>query len=439
MRLKLIAPQYNLQGKKVKEAFPNLTLAYLAALTPSEWEVLVIDENHDEIDFNETVDIVGISTYTYLANRAYAIADEYQRRGITVVLGGIHPTVMQEEALEHVDAIVVGEAELIWRNLLADFEAGCLKRIYENKHPCALENLPLPRFDHFDLSNYFNVFPLFVTRGCPYGNCDYCSISLAYGKGYRKRPVDDVINEISIVKEKFMSQKPSLSMPDLVFFVDDNVWGDINYAKELFNKLVPLNIGWFSQGSITPCYDDELLKLAAESGCQLMLLGLETLHPGNLPEINKSFPDPAVYEEAVARLHRLDIGVQGSFMLGLPKDDLDTFDRIYDFAERNEIEYPNLFILTPFPGTVLYDNMDKKGEVLSKDWCRYDFRNLLFEPKVMTRKEFKTAFVELNRKIFSIDCIKSRLKNNKHFWIEHSNTFRHKFFYNHDWSAWINE
>jgi len=439
MRLKLIAPQYVLQGKKVKEVFPHLTLAYLAALTPPEWEVTVIDENHEEIDFDEVVDIVGISIYTYLANRAYAIADEYRRRGVTVVLGGIHPTVMREEASQHADAVVVGEAESIWTDLLADFKAGSLKRIYRNHHPCDLTNLPTPRFDLFDLSNYFNVFPLFVTRGCPYGDCNYCSISLTAGKGYRKRPISEVINEVTIVKERFMSQKPSATMPDLIFFVDDNIWGDVSYAKELFRGLIPFHIGWFSQGSILPCHDEELLKLAAESGCQLMLLGLETLHPGNLSAINKSFPDPSFYEEAIARLHQLHIGIQGSFMLGLPEDDVNTFDSIYDFSVRNEIEYPNLFILTPFPGTLLYNSLESEGKVLSKEWCRYDFRNLLFEPVRITRKKFKEAFIELNRRIFSTECIEHRLKNCKHFWIEHSNTFRHKYFYHHDWNAWINE
>ena len=225
----------------------------------------------------------------------------------------------------------------------------------------------------------------------------------------------------------------------IFFFIDDNIWIDIEYAKELFRRLIPLQIGWISQGSIGFCEDKELLDLAAESGCQSMESGFETLHPGNLLEVNKGSADLSRYSEMVANLHQVGISVQGTFMVGLPHDDLDTLGDIYEFVVENEIEYPNIFISTPFPGTAYYKKLDNENKIFSKDWSRYDFRHLVFEPVKMTPMEFKQAYLDLNRKIFSIECIEKRVKNCNYFWVEHVNKGKNKLFYDNDWSGWVNE
>jgi len=435
MRLKLIAPQYAEGREKLKDVFPHMALAYLAGLTPPEWEIVIHNEGQGSVDFDQPADVVGISCYTYLAPRAYLIANEYRRRGIPVVMGGIHPSTMTEEALPHADAVVVGEAELVWREVLDDAKKGTLKRIYRAPHLCDLTHLPTPRFDLFNLSEYLNAFTMFTTRGCPF-NCSYCSISLLYGKTYRKRPIEEVIREARFIKEAYMSKS---SFPGLFFFIDDNIWIDIEYAKELFRRLIPLTISWISQGSISFCDDRELLELAAKSGCQSIECGFETLHPGNLVEVNKGGVDLSRYAEMVKNLHRVGISVQGTFMVGMTHDEVSSLENIFEFVTDNKIEYPNIFISTPFPGTEYYKRLDNENRILSKDWSKYDFRHLVFKPHKMTPKGFKQAYLELNRKIFSKECIEQRVGNCNHFWMEHVNRGKHKLFYDNDWSEWLNE
>ena len=437
MRIKLIMPKYSgwSSGSGRKRLFPNLTLAYLAALTPQDWEVVLHDECEGLVDFDEPVDLVGISTRTYLAPRAFAIAKEYRKRNIPVVMGGIHPTVLPEETLRYADTIVVGEAELVWDKLLKDFRQGNLKKIYKADHLSDLENLTAPRYDLLDLNGYLNVISLFTTRGCPF-NCSYCSVSLAYGKKYRKRSIDEVIDEIIQLKENYEFQ---YSMPTIYNFADDNIWENTSYAKELFKKLVPLKIMWLSQGSVTPCMDRKLLELAAESGCQAIEIGFETLHPGNLLEINKHHNKPNTYYKAVNELHSVGISVIGSFMLGLPKDDFTTFETIYQFVNENNVELPSFAVVTPFPGTRLFEKLDSQNKLLSKDWSRYDFINLLFEPQNMTREEFKENYIALHKRVFSEDCIERRLKNCGQFFLAALNHSRNRFFNERDFKEWIYE
>ena len=231
-----------------------LALPYVASLVPPNIHVSIVDENVDEIDFDRPVDLVGISALTMTAPRAYEISALFRERGTPVVLGGTHPTVMPEEASQHADAIVVGEAEGVWPQLLEDFQQGRMKRLYQRNGPCSLEALPHPRWDLMNRSAYFTTNVVQATRGCPY-NCEFCSVSSVFGHKYRCRPVEDVINEIATLDGKLMG------------FVDADITGKPSYAKELFRALIPYKKIWAGDAGMRVAEDDELLRLAAQSGC----------------------------------------------------------------------------------------------------------------------------------------------------------------------------
>jgi len=417
---------------------PTYTLPYLAGLTPPDWEVTLHDEIEGEVNFDEPVDLVGISAFTCLAPRAYAIADAYRKRGVTVVIGGIHPTALPEEALQHADAVVVGEAEPVWEKLLNDFRKNSLKKIYKAERLCNLKKLPPARFDLLNPKIYtLNTVLTFTTRGCPY-HCEYCSISIAHGPKYRKRPIDEVVEEIIFLKEKYLSGK---DVGVDFIFADDNIWGDVQYFKDLFRELIPLKITWVAQASVDPCSDDELIELAIESGCKSLQIGFETIDPGNLREINKCHNKPFLYREVINKIHCAGLPIIGGFMVGFYNDTLDTFREIEKFIDENRIELPSLAIPSPFPGTKLHERLEREKKIFSKDWSRYDFTDLVFEPYNMSRQELKKTYVDVHRRMFSEECIERRMEQFKeqHPWLLMINYNKSKYFYETDYTEWINE
>ena len=255
VKLELIVPatQENIR-KRRKTIIPPLGLAMVAALTPPEVEVSLTDENVTVIDFQKETDLVGITALTVTALRAYEIADKFRAKGAKVVLGGIHPSALPEEASQHADAVVIGEAEGIWPNLIEDFKANKLQRVYKQVKRPSLLNLPIPRRDLFAEGAYYITNTLSTTRGCPYA-CSFCSVTSFFGHTYRCRPVEEVLKEIETLNQR-----------KLIGFVDDNVVGNPKFAKELFRALIPYKVKWGAQASVTIARDDELLKLAAASG-----------------------------------------------------------------------------------------------------------------------------------------------------------------------------
>jgi radical SAM superfamily enzyme YgiQ (UPF0313 family) len=257
MRLGLIAPATPGHSKRKKALLPPLGLAMVAAVTPPDIEITLIDENVTVIDFEEHFDLVGITVLTVTAPRAYEIADAYRGRRVKVVLGGIHPSVLPEEAGHHADTKVIGEAEGVWPALIEDFRENKLKTVYQHSERPALVGLPLPRRDLFARHGYQFRNTLSTTRGCPY-SCAFCTVTSFFGHTYRNRPVAEIRREIeSLGKSKF------------IVFLDDNIVGNPRFAKELFRALIPYNIKWVAQASVTIAKDEELLKLAADSGCQI--------------------------------------------------------------------------------------------------------------------------------------------------------------------------
>ncbi|MEE8372333.1 MAG: radical SAM protein, partial [Dehalococcoidia bacterium] len=359
--------------KRRKVLAPPLGLAMVAALTPPEVDVSLVDENITPIDFYEEPDLVGITAMTITAQRAYEIADTFRARGVKVVLGGIHPSVMEEEASRHSDAVVIGEAEGIWPGLIEDFKAQKLQRVYRQPERPSLLGLPVPRRDLFTPGAYVARHTVSTSRGCPY-SCSFCSVTSFFGHTYRCRPVEEVITEVEALEDR-----------RFVFFVDDNIVGNPKFAKELFRALIPYKIKWIGQASVTIARDDELLRLAAASGCIYLAIGFESLTAASLAAVGKKINVADEYENVVKKIHSHGIAVHGLFIVGLDEDDEGIFQRTVRFSQRVRLESAQFAWPVPYPGTALHESLDKAGRILTKDWSQYD-SNVVFEPNKMSRE-----------------------------------------------------
>ena len=385
MKIRLIDPAYDHpymshSQKVIKRIwFARLTLTTLAALTPPDIEVKITDENLEPVDFEEEVDLVGVTGMVMHASRAYEIARRFRQRGIPVVMGGPHASSLPNEAKEHVDTVVIGEAENVWKGLIEDFQKGCLKPFYQADTFCSMEKLPFPRLDLLRKDAYMTINCVQTTRGCPH-QCDFCHVTHFFGKTYRCRPVDEVVEEVKRLEGDFL------------VFIDDNIAGNRRYAKELFTRLKPLKKQWASQASMTLTRDPELLRLAAESGCVSLFIGVESLSPENLKDVNKSFNQAHQLEGAMKALHDHDIMVLAGFIFGLDHDDEGVFERTLRFCERNRIELPTFFLLTPLPGTPVFQRMEAERRLLHKDWSKYNGATVVFRPKLMTEETLQHGF-----------------------------------------------
>lgn len=398
MKLHLIIPKWpgNSLWGQIYFRFPYLAVTTLAALTGDGWEVSIIDENVEPINFSHPPDLAAISIMTPLATRGYEIADMYRKRGIPVVIGGIHATTMKDEAKHHADSVVTGEAEETWPLVLSDFLKGTLQPLYEPPHFHSLVHLPLPRRHLLNRKKYFFTNTIQTTRGCPF-DCDFCSVTSFYGRTYRVRPVDEVINEINHMEKGFL------------FFVDDNIVGKPAYAKELFRALIPRKIKWFSQASLSIVKDRELLTLARDSGCMGLFIGFESLSQENLKAMGKSMNRAAEYRNAIEMLHDHGIGIQGSFIFGTDYDDKTVFSDVLRFIERTRLEAALFSILTPYPGTRIYETMVRENRIIDTNWKHYDMNHVVFKPKNMTPRELQEGFSWAYRRLYSFRSIMKRL------------------------------
>jgi radical SAM superfamily enzyme YgiQ (UPF0313 family) len=378
-----------------KALFPPLALPLLAALAPEEVEVRLVDEAVERVDLAEDADLVGISAMTAQAPRAYQIADAFRARGAKVVLGGMHPSARPEEAAEHADAVVIGEAETVWPRVIEDAKSGRLKRLYKCEERPDLTDLPIPRRSLLKEDAYVSTGVVQATRGCPHA-CSFCSVSSFFGRTYRFRPVEKVVAEVADLRDR------------LVFFVDDNIMAAPAYAKRLFEGLTGLGKQWFGQSSLTMLKDGSLLRLAARSGCKGLFVGLESLSQTNLATWGKTFNVAASYREAVRRLHDFGIGVIGSFMFGADEDDADVFERTVEFVERAHLDAAQFSILTPLPGTRLYQQMEQEGRLLERDWAKYDGGHVVFRPLRMRVEEIERGFRWVLGRVYSVPGIVRR-------------------------------
>lgn len=397
MKITLIAPAWRDSiWEEEKSIFPPLNLAMVAALTPQDIEVDIVDESRVAIDFDREVDLVGISAMTAIVPRAYEIGDQFRRRGVRVVLGGMHPSALPEEAIEHADAVVIGEAEGSWPRLIEDLRGGKLAQFYQNEQRPPLENMVIPKREMFTEDSYHCRNTVQTTRGCPHA-CTFCAVTRFFGRTYRFRPVQEIINEVKGLAGQ------------VVAFVDDNIVGNPNFAKKLFQALIPLKIKWFSQGSVSMASDAELLKLARDSGCVGMFVGFESLTPGNLKEVGKSVNDVSKYKESIDKLHDHGIAIEGAFVFGFDHDDPSVFERTVRFAQDTRLEMAQFGILTPFPGTPLYEKLDAEGRIIERDWSKYNIGNVVFQPKQMSRQTLQDGYNWAWREFYSYRSILSRL------------------------------
>ena len=398
MKLLMVAPKWpegSLWGQ-IYFRFPYLALTTLAALTGEEWEVSIVDENVDALDFSDLPDLAAISIMTPLAKRGYEIADSFREKGVSVVLGGIHPTMMKDEAKIHADSVVVGEAEETWPLVLSDFKQGNLQPFYKSTNFSGLERLPVPKRNLLNRKSYFFTNTIQTTRGCPF-DCEFCSVTSFYGRTYRVRPVEDVISEIGHMKKGFL------------FFVDDNIAGKPSFAKELFRALIPLKIKWFSQASLSIVKDRELLALAQRSGCKGLFIGFESLSQENLKAMGKSMNRADDYKETIKMIHDHGIGIQGSFIFGTDFDDKSVFSDVLRFIEKTHLEAILFSVLTPFPGTRVYETLLRENRIIDTDWEKYDMNHVVFKPKKMTPKELQDGFNWAYRKLYGHRSILVRL------------------------------
>ncbi len=404
MKIKLIAP-HEQSGDHISSAqtfkVQKVNLPLLAALTPPGHTVKIVDEAFAPDDISEEVDLVGITVMTDLVLRAYQIADTYRQRGIKVVMGGIHATVLPGEALQHADAVVLGEAEEAWPRLLSDAASGEMRKLYCANKITHLNGIPTPRRDLYPNPIHRGYTPIAIgfetARGCPY-DCEFCSIGSVMGRQYRARPIPEVIAEIESIHSRYL------------FFVDDALALNRPEAKKLFTAMIPLRLKWAGQGPVSLAEDSGLLELMRRSGCVGLLIGFESVQREIQHGMKKIKSLRIDFFEAIRRFHGEGIAVLGAFIFGFDHENKDVFDQTLEFIMRSRLDCVELRILTPFPGTRLYSRLLKEGRLFVPNWWLqgYPPDTLLFQPKGMTAEELIEGFIRLNRQTYSYGSIIKR-------------------------------
>jgi radical SAM superfamily enzyme YgiQ (UPF0313 family) len=370
-------------------------------------------------------DLIGLTVITGTASRAYELAAHFRRRGITVVLGGPHVTLIPEDAMPQADAVVVGYAEDSWPRLLRDFELGQLQSRYDQAPDLDLANRPFARRELLPGHRYLtdNVFE--ATRGCVH-NCDFCVVPAAWGRKPLQKPVADVVADI----RQHGARK--------LIFVDLNLIADREHARKLFAALVPLRVQWYGLATVLLAEDRELLELAARSGCKGLLMGLESISPQNLRQNHKGFNSPEKYVQVVERLHQHGIALQGCFVFGLDHDGPDVFLKTAEFAVQARIDLPRFAIVTPFPNTALHHRLEAEGRILTKNWELYDGQHAVFRPAKLSVDELQQGTEAAWKYAYSFRSIARRIAHSPAPWPVKVGTNLGYRFYAHNLSRFYN-
>ena len=398
MKLLLVSPKKSELDESVPGwlRIPQLSLSIIAALTPRGHEVVIAEEEDGPLPIEDHWDVVGITAMTATAPRAYELSLLFRNRGARVVLGGIHPSVLPQEAAQYADAVVVGEAEGLWPQVLSDIEHNRLKKVYRNWQP-DISGSPQPvrkkKRSIFGLPPH--VMPIMFSRGCP-NDCEFCCVHRVYGRRQRFIKIE------SIVKDIVQSGSKKL------IFLDDNIGGVRPYALKLFKALEPLRVLWGGQASARLMLDDELFRAAVRSGCRALFVGVETIEPAASRKLRKSLATVSLYEEAIRRCRECGVLFHGSFIFGLDEQSPDVFEHTLDFLLRNNVPSMDPNILTPYPGTYLFDRLKREGRILHTNWSYYNHRTVCFEPKNMHPEELSEKCLEFAERFYSWSSISRR-------------------------------
>lgn len=363
--------------------FPMQGLTLLAAQFPKHYEIQIVNEVIEEIPFDKEVDLVGITALTCVAKRAYEVADQFRRRGVKVILGGVHPSLLPEEAKEHADSVFIGEAEGLLDWVVKDFEEGNLKPFYKNRNWSDLKEMPIARRDL--LSSRYSPFfkAIETTRGCPH-HCEFCSVPVINGKRYRMRPLEKIDEEIATIIRK---------KGEYLFITDDNIIAREEYALGLFEIFKRHGVKWMAFATIKIAEKETLLQKAQESGCISLFIGFESLLQSNLDNVSKRFVDVKELTHLIQVIQGHRIGIHGSFIFGFDGDDSTVFKKTVDFVQKHCIEIPSFSILTPFPGTLLRKRLEEEGRILDHDWSHYDMSHVVFQPKGMSPYQLQEGYL----------------------------------------------
>jgi radical SAM superfamily enzyme YgiQ (UPF0313 family) len=400
VKILLISPTVDAEKRTNKGLMmPQLALYILEGLTPEEHDVHIIEEETSPVDLDQACDLVGISCMTANAPRAYELCMEFKKRGKTVLLGGVHPTILPEEALEHADCVVVGEAEGVWDTLLRDFQNNELKEKYHDPKP-DLGKYVRKDFKKILKNRLFKMIPVMTTRGCPY-NCEFCCVTNLFGRKIRHMPIENVISDIKDSGAKN------------IMFLDDNIIGHPKYAKALFKAIKPLKVNWVGQASVSLLVaDDELMQLAADSGCKAMFFGIESVSVDQLQTLRKALKEIEHLESAIKKIKKMGILIHASMVFGFDNDTKEIFSETVEFLIRNKVSTVSFNVLTPYPGTKIYDELKSEDRLTTTDWKYYDHNTVVFKPKNMTPYELQMGKINARKKFYSLPSVLKRLSGN---------------------------
>lgn len=388
-----------------------LALPTIAGVTPKDIDVEILDEKVEPVNFDDKPDLVGIGAMTTNINRGYEIADEFRKRGVPVVIGGIHASMMPEEASVHADSIVVGEADYLWPQVISDFRNGGLQKEYRFTEYPNIQEIPVPRFD-LTKSEKYVINQVQTSRGCPF-DCDFCTVKAFSGQQYRMKRIEQVVSELQSLSPTYdiniLGYK--LKSPKTLLIADDNIVGNKSYARKLFDALKPLKLmDWYCQASINVGRDKEMLAMMKEAGCASMIIGIESVEAESLAGFDKKINKVDEYAECISNIQSAGMKVLGSFVLGSDAEDDSIFEKTAKFIKDNNIVFSMVNILTPIPGTKLYKRFEQEGRILHKDWDRYDFETVCYKPKQMSPETLQQGRRWIYREIYELDEVNKRLE-----------------------------
>lgn len=409
MIIKLIQPKMRKRpmdtGMKTQMS-PSLGLLTIANMLQDKHTIIYENENAAPINYDEKVDIVGISITVDIFPRAVEITKKFQSKNIPVIAGGIHITANPEETAEYFDAISIGIAETTWYDIINDFEKGCLKKVYKhNTSDITPSQIKSPAYNLIKEKNYLYSNIISTSRGCPF-KCDFCYNSCdAYKNLYINRNIDDVINDIKLINKKH------------IMFIDDNLIGNPKWTMEFVKALKPLNVKWNAAVSLNIADMPELLDEMKASGCQSLFIGFESINESSISNVNKVQNNLEKYNYAVNEIHKRGIMINASFVFGLDGDDKSVFESTLKWIVDNKIETVTSHILTPYPGTHLYKEFLETGRIIDFDYSKYNTANVVFQPKKMTVDELQQGYLKIYKDIYSFKNIIKRTPKAKNQWI----------------------